>query len=115
MWKIWYVGLTTAEGTTPEEWAAAPDDGVLCVAVRFGFNQDGVMLGEVFSGSDWYWMHENCIAQNGACSATPGEWLPHGAPEDAVLKKGRWTDEAEVEQASEQMMAWVTAAVGYDN
>lgn len=108
-WKIWYLGLETIEGETPEQWEQAPNDGVLCIGIRFGLNDDGIPLGEVMSGSDWYWMYNQKLYQSGTSSDIPNEWEPSGAPDGAVLKMGRWTSEEELAQADSEMMEWVTA------
>lgn len=106
-WKIWYKGGVSYEGSTEEDWAALPDDGVLNIGIRFGRDEYGIMLGEFVSGSDWYWMHEGKIYQSGTSSDTPGEWLPHNAPNGAVLKKGRWTTEEELAAVDAAMLEWV--------
>jgi hypothetical protein len=108
-WKIWYVGLQTLEGRTPNEWAIAPEAGVLCVGVKFGFDEWGIMLGAVFSGSDWYWMQNGEIAQSHTSSDTLFEWLPSNAPNGAVLKRGQMTVKEEIAQAESDMIEWVTS------
>lgn len=109
LWKIWYKGDLKIEGTTEAEWAAAPTEGVICVAARYGQDPYGIELGAVFSGSDWYWMYEGQLYQSGTSSDTPGEWLPSGAPDGAVLKRGEWTTNEEMNADEAEMMQWVTA------
>lgn len=106
-WRIWYKDNVVYDGADTDDWAALPDDGVIGIAVRFGPNENAIMLGELISGSDWYWIYDGKIYQSGTSSDTPGEWLPHAAPEGAVLKKGRWTSEADLAAIDAAMIEWV--------
>jgi hypothetical protein len=106
-WRIWYNTGQIVDGSTAEDWANAPNEGVLGIAIHFGRRDDGVMLGELFSGSDWYWMYEGKIYQSGTSSEIPNEWLEHSAPSGSVLKKGKWTTEEHIDQVSLDMVDWV--------
>lgn len=106
-WRIWYKGNLHFDGETQADWAALPDDGVIGVAIVFGKNEDGITLGELVSGSDWYWMFEDKIYQSNTSSDIPNEWLPHNAPDGAILKKGRWTTQEELDDIDAQMRDWV--------
>lgn len=106
-WRIWFKGGEHFDGETAADWAALPDDGVLGIAIVFGKNEYGQTLGELVNGSDWYWMHNEKIFQSGTSSLTLGEWLPHNAPEGAVLKKGRWVTDEEFVAVHSAMLEWV--------
>lgn len=106
-WRIWYQNGQIVDGSTAEDWAASPDDGVVGIAVRFGRRADGIMLGELLIGSDWYWMYNNKLYQSGTTSEIEGDWLDSGAPEGAVLKKARWTTDEHVAAVNQAMFDWV--------
>lgn len=107
-WKIWYKGGATTEGVSDQDWAEAEADDVVCIAVKLGYNESGIALGETFLGCDWYWMHEGKLYQSLSSSEIPGDWLSHDAPETAVLKRGRWTTDEEMLELTNAMMVWVT-------
>jgi len=106
-WRIWYNTGETVDGSTAEDWDNAPDDGVVGIAVRFGRELDGTMLGELISGSDWYWMYEGKLYQSGTTSEIEGDWLNSGAPEGAILKKARWTTNEHLAAVNQAMLDWV--------
>lgn len=106
-WRIWYKGNVKVDGSTAADWAAAPDDGVIGIVVKFGIDEYQSPLNEWISGSDWYWMYNDNIYQSNSSSDVPGEWLPHNAPAGAVLKTGRWTSEAELAQIDAEMLEYI--------
>lgn len=98
--KIWYIDKTI-EGTSLEDWNNAPDDGVIIIYEKF---ENG--YSRVSAGSDWYWMMPNeNVYQSGTSSEVAGEYLSHNAPENAVLKKGRWTTDEDFKKAYDEMFS----------
>jgi hypothetical protein len=106
-WRIWYNTGETVDGVTPEDWANAPDDGVVGIAVRFGYDKHQAPLGEFLIGSDWYWMYDGKLYQSGTTSEIEGDWLDSGAPAGAVLKKARWTTDEYIVSVNQAMLDWV--------
>lgn len=106
-WCIWYKGNIKVLGETEQDWISAPDDGVIGIAIRFGVDEYSRPLCELISGSDWYWMDGGKIYQSGTSSYTPGEWLPHNAPESAILKTGIWTTDEELAVIENEMTEWI--------
>lgn len=108
-WKIWYAESHTEEGETAEQWDAAPNEGVVCVAVRHGLDESGLMIGDIYCGSDWYWMANGAIEQSNSSSKNKDEWVEHNAPSEALLKKGKWVSDEEMQQTQTETMTWVTS------
>lgn len=107
IWQIWYKGGATVAGTSEQDWKMAPDSGIICVGIQFGRNKNGIMLGEICSGSDWYWMYNGKIYQSGTTSEIVDDWLEHGAPEHAILKKGKWVSDLEMHNTTQDVTNWV--------
>ena len=107
-WRIWYNDNSVVDGSTEADWSAAPDDGVLGIAVQFGRNNNGIMLGELLIGSDWYWMYQGKLYQSGTTSEIVGDWLPSNSPEGSIEKKARWGSDVQVSNVGNEMLAWVT-------
>ena len=106
MWRIWYTN-GYIDGSSQEEWNAAPDDEVQGVAEFFGYDEYGRKSGAIHSGSDWYWMDNGTICANYASLDEPNVWLEHNAPATAVLKKGRYTTQERIDEVDEQIKNWV--------
>jgi hypothetical protein len=105
-WRIWYTDNIIIDGSTAEEWAACPMDGVLAIAAFYGLDQYGRKLGQQWMGSDWYWMDNNTIYQNGDSSDIPNTWVANPAPLGAAVKQGRWTTDTEIERVVHAVNVW---------
>jgi hypothetical protein len=106
-WKIWYTDNITIEGTTPEEWAAAPAEGVLFIAAIFGVDNYGRKLTQTLSGTDWYWMYDGQLYQNNESTWEIDYWVDNPAPEGSVSKKGKWTTNEDMEYVMSLAMEWI--------
>ena len=106
-WKIWYINDITVEGTTEADWIAAPDEGVLAIAVNFGVDRHGRKLTQTFSGTDWYWMYEGTIYQNDDSTWEIDYWVPNPAPIDSFSKKGKWTTDEYMAYINQLLIEWI--------
>jgi hypothetical protein len=106
-WRIWYIDNFIVDGSTPEEWEAAPEEGVLAIAAYYGTDLYGRKLGGVWTGSDWYWMFDGQIYQNGESTWETNYWVPNPAPSHSVCKKGKWTTDAEMADVNAQVLNWI--------
>ena len=104
-WKAWYRG-GQAYCSTGREWASLPDEGVLAVVVVFDecCPTSGVQLRRMISGSDLYW----------TCEIDGHETFCQGSHEDkprrrypgAIIKRGIWTSDEEMQRVNEEMKDW---------
>lgn len=104
-WRIWYSD-GYIDGSTQEEWNAAPYDDVQGVAEFFGYDSYGRKLGAIHSGNDWYWMDNGVISSGPASIDEPGVWLDHNAPPTAVLKRGKYTTQERIDEVDRQIAEW---------
>jgi|APGre2960657404_1045060.scaffolds.fasta_scaffold06504_4 hypothetical protein len=89
-WKIWYE-IGTLTGNTREEWESAPYNGVLAVFEILGRKPNGLLLGKINSGVDWYWMNgiDDHIDNCGSCHEEENQWVELNAPYGASIKRGK--------------------------
>jgi hypothetical protein len=104
-WKAWYRG-GQAYCSTGREWADLPDDGVLAVVVIFDEScpTSGVVLRRMISGTDLYWVCEidgHRTFCQGAHEDFPAKRYP-----SAIIKKGVWTSDEEMQRVNEEMKDW---------
>lgn len=59
-WAVWYDNLTMVKGSTPEEWAEIPSDGVLAAMHAFTFN--GITLGVAMRRYTFYYWNDRELA-----------------------------------------------------
>jgi len=106
-WKIWYINNLTVEGYTSAEWADAPEDGVIGIAVRYGVDIYGRTLAATYHSGDWYWMFENNIHQNTESTWIQNYWVPNPAPEGSISKRGIWTTDDDMLRVERELVEWV--------
>lgn len=98
-WCAWYTGGRIFRGTTPEEFAALPDDGVLAVVLAFN---DGTR--RYLMGDDFYWTAPGCggpIYAHATHNVTPAS-IAERYP-GASIKRGRWTDDGTMRCVQQEM------------
>lgn len=106
-WRIWYIdGIV--DGSTPDDWNNAPSENVLAIAVFYGLDSHGTKLQEVYNGSDWYWMYNGNIYQNGKSTYTKNFWVDNPAPTGAVSKKGKYTTDEQMNEVCNLQLEWIS-------
>ena len=106
-WCIWYVNGIDYEGITEADWLRAPATGVLVIAARYGTDAYRRTIGEICSGSDWYWLHDGGVAHNKLSTMERNHWVtpPDIAPN--LLKRGMWTSDEHYGQVTREVMDWI--------
>ena len=97
-WKIWYEGGTVVVGSSRTEWEQSPSEGVLAVYEFLGHKSNGVKLGRINSGVDWYWMNgeDDHIDHCGESHIEVGQWTEPNTPMNAIVKRGKQVADAEM-------------------
>ena len=105
-WKAWYSG-GRAFCSTGTDWADLPDEGVLGIVVvldEFGPASDN-RLHKFVSGSDLYWMVD-LLGHPTICQGSH-EDKPEKRYPGAIIKKGVWTSDEEMQRVNIEMAEWV--------
>lgn len=105
-WRIWYNNNVIIECDNQQEWTDAPELGVQLVYQSEGYDQHGTKLGQIFMGSDWYWMHNGVIGQSDSATEM-GVWIQNPAPVGAVSKRGLYITDEEMTQIMENFNNWL--------
>lgn len=106
MFRIWYEGQTL-DGETLEDWANAPETGVVAVYQALGF-KGTLKLGNISSGADWYWMTKDGLTDsNGYSGDEVGVWVDVDLPEGAIAKKGKWVSLERLQEVEEEIIEMV--------
>jgi hypothetical protein len=103
-WKAWYRG-GVAYCSTGKTWAELPDDGLLGIVVLFDdLSPSGERLHRFISGSDLYWM----VELEGRITICQGqhEDRPEKRYPGAVIKRGAWTSDEEMQRVNAEMARW---------
>jgi hypothetical protein len=104
-WRAWYRGggVFDSEET---EWADLPDDGLLIVAILFNeYSRGGERYRRIMMGSDWCWLCE----LEGRWTLCEGNETKEEILErypDAVLKRGAWTSDEELDRVRTESLEW---------
>lgn len=106
-WRVWYNNNLIIEFDNEQEWADAPELGVQVVYEFHGYDRHGTRLGRLFQGSDWYWMYEGKMYENGMSTKTRGVWLPNPAPTGAICKRGLYLTDDEQTEFLQNLKNWL--------
>lgn len=90
-WRVWYIGGTTVDGETFDDWRGIPDDGVLTVMLWFADDTR-----RVEQGNDFYFATPDGVyGHNDDSLAVNKKRYP-----DASFKRGKWTTDAEMNRVA---------------
>lgn len=96
-WKVWLRDGSVRGGRTPADWAALPDDGILCVLLYYNrFSTDGQTRYRRVIQDDYYWMAPGTLDHIYGQHSEKGHDLAdlHRRYPGVVVKRGAWTDDA---------------------
>ncbi len=105
--RVWYTEDRIFDVTSVDDWDNLPELGILAVAAEYGFDEHGRKLGQVWTGSDWYWMYEEKIYSNGDSTWDIDSWVDVSAPSGSILKRGKWTTDEIMDSVMSEMVEWV--------
>jgi hypothetical protein len=108
VFRIWYADETMIEGNSEADWIAAPDNGVVMVAVYYGNDEYGRKLGKFLNGADWYWMYQGDFYHNNYSTMDINFWVDNPAPEGAISKSGKWTTEEYMDDVVNLALEWLS-------
>jgi hypothetical protein len=108
VFRIWYADETMIEGNSEADWIAAPDNGVVMVAVYYGNDEYGRKLGQFLNSSDWYWMCNEDISHNCYSTMERDVWVENTAPEGAITKAGKWTTDEHMDAVVNLAVEWLS-------
>lgn len=91
MWRTYYVGGLTIDGSTDTEWSAAPDEGVLAVKT---WNDDDRRYSKILTGDRWYFILGGIIASD---TTKDLDELFARYPQAHGPKRGKWVQDSEME------------------
>lgn len=98
-WIVWCDDGNCYEGSTAEEWAALPDDGLL--GVKLLYDREG--YGRNASGADYYFRAEGILEPIYGHSNGPWQDIVVRYT-NVVIKRGRWTDDAYMRAVAQAMI-----------
>jgi hypothetical protein len=104
-WRAWYRGGQDFE-SADTKWEDLPSDGMLMAVILLDeYSEGGVRYRRIMMGSDWYWLCELegriTLCEN---NETPDKILERYP--DAVLKRGAWTSDEEMERVKKVAYEW---------
>jgi hypothetical protein len=105
VWKAWYRD-GKAFCSTGTKWAELPDEGVLGVVIVFDEISPGTEVRQrrMMAGSDLYWACE--IGEHWTLCEGSHEDRPEERYPGAVIKRGVWTSDEEMQRVNEEMRDW---------
>jgi hypothetical protein len=106
--KIYYTD-TIATGSTANDWANLPSEGVVAVLEYFGQDEFGYNLHSSFMGVDWYWFLNGRVNSNNDSSEIPGVWVEHTFPDNAIIKSGSWTSDEHINDVYSEIFSIVSS------
>jgi len=101
-WRAWYADGSKYDSKTTK-WKDLPEDGVLVVVLYFDDKRpDGKLLRRINTGGDWYFKAKGLEGPiYGQNNDTPEENEKRYG-ESISLKRGKWSDDATMQQAEKE-------------